>query len=86
MRPFENDSEAVSIAGLSIENGIDMVAVHGNLEITRDQQSLKHIEALMSLLGDVKAKLMNLGELPDVAVSDVDSAKVDVVANPFGDN
>lgn len=87
MRPFENDVEAVTIAGLAIENGTDQITIHGDLEIKRDQQSLQHLDALMSLLGDVRDRLSSFGDLPDVGAADAaDRSMVDVVANPFGDN
>lgn len=86
MRPFENDAEAVTIAGLSVENGTDQIAIHGSLEIKRDQQSLKQLDALMSVLSDVRATLLSFGDLPNVAAADADASSVDVVANPFGDN
>ncbi len=86
MRPFENDAEAVTIAGLSVENGTEQISIHGSLEIKRDQQSLKQLDALISLLGDVRARLLSFGDLPDVAAADADASRVDVVANPFGNN
>jgi len=86
MRPFENDTEAVSISGLSIENGLDLIVVHGTLEITRDSRSLRRIEALESLLGGIKARLLSFDALPEVASPHIDVDKVDVVANPFSDN
>jgi hypothetical protein len=86
MRPFENDEESMSLSGLSVDNGLDLIAIHGTLEITQDKRSLNRIEALQTLLGDIKAKLLTLGELPEVASSGIDPGKVDVVANPFGDD
>lgn len=86
MRPFENDKESISLSGFSIENGLDLISIHGILEIARDKQSLQRVETLQSLLGDIKAKLLSFGELPEVAFPEIDPAKVDVVANPFGDN
>ncbi|TLX16292.1 hypothetical protein [Rhizobium sp. MHM7A] len=86
MRPFENDKESMSLSGLSIDNGPDLIAIHGILEITRDRRSLQRVETLESLLGDIKAKLLSFGELPEVASPEIDPTKVDVVANPFGDN
>jgi hypothetical protein len=86
MRPFENDNEVTSISGLSIENGPDLIVVHGSLEITQDNRSLRRIEDLLSLLSGIREKLLGFGELPEVSAPDIEASKVDVVANPFGDN
>lgn len=88
MSPFENDTDAMTIAGLSIENGSEQITMFGNMEIKRDQQSLQHLDALMAVLGEIRSKLASFNDLPDldVAMSEVDASMVDVVANPFGDN
>ena len=48
--PFADDAASVSIAKLTIENGIDRIALYGSLDLTRDLQGLAHACALKAIL------------------------------------
>ncbi len=43
---FADDVASMSIARLTIENGIDRIALCGSLDLTRDRQGLEHARAL----------------------------------------
>ena len=48
--PFADDATSVSIGKLTVENGMDRVAIYGSLNITRDRQGLAHARALLAIL------------------------------------
>jgi len=76
--PFDNESEAISIGGLSIENRIDRISIYGSIDITRDQAGLAHAAKLQSLFASIVA-VMQAEALP-AAISIKPAEKVD---NPF---
>ncbi len=79
--PFTDDDASISIAGLTIENGTDRVALYGSLDITRDKQGLAQARALQALLDQAVRYLEAAKNLPD-ALPPPPSPKQ--VANPFG--
>jgi hypothetical protein len=40
-KPFADEAAVVSVGSLSIENRLDRVSVHGDVDITRDKVGLK---------------------------------------------
>lgn len=63
-KPFHDDVSSTSIAGLTIENGSDAIAVYGNLTITRDQAGLAAARELSRFLIAVVAILQSDENLP----------------------
>ncbi len=75
---FANEADVVHIAGLTIENRVDRISLHGDLDLTRDQAGLAHARQLHALLASV------LERLESETLSDVlPPPKVDSVPNPF---
>lgn len=49
--PYANESDALSIGGLNIENRLDRVSIYGNVDLTRDQAGLdlaRHLQAALA--------------------------------------
>ena len=80
LTPFADDAASTSIAGLTIENGADRIALYGSLDITCDKQGLAHARALQALLGQAIRHLEAEADLPDAVPTPVAPK---TVANPF---
>lgn len=78
MNVFENESDAITIGGLSIENRLDRISIYGSLDLTRDKQGLQQALALKEIFDAVVFSLSS-GELPEHIEIDAPT----VVANPF---
>ncbi|WP_119681510.1 hypothetical protein [Indioceanicola profundi] len=48
--PFQNCTESAELAGLTLENGTDRIAIYGNADITRDKAGLAKILALQAAI------------------------------------
>ena len=83
LTPFADDTAALTLGGLSVENGRDSIALHGDTEITRDQVGLAHARALLSLLTDVVQALSAIPDLPKAA-KPARATPTRTVRNPFG--
>lgn len=68
--PFANESDALSLSGLSIENHVDRIAVFGDATITRDQVGLKLAQELAKVINGVAAALEAEKSLPEVIAPD----------------
>ncbi len=80
LTPFADDAASISIGKLTIENGLDRIALYGSLDLTRDKPGLARAHALKALLDEVVRRLEGQKDLPD-AVPPPTPAKS--VANPF---
>ena len=76
--PFANESDAVGIGELNLENRMDRVSIFGSVDITCDKDGLARIRILKEIV-DATAKALAARELPD-KVSVIPPGKVD---NPF---
>lgn len=54
MNHFSNDVEAQNVAGLTIENGIGTVTLHGAMTLSPDRDSLDLIRALRQKLDEIE--------------------------------
>lgn len=77
--PFADDATAATIGGLTVENGLSSLVLHGSLEIGRTEEGLAVVRHLIKLLGAVEASIIE----EHVAVLQVEAALVDEVENPF---
>jgi hypothetical protein len=76
--PYKNESDVLNIGGLCIENRLDRISIHGDIDLTADQAGLADARALQQLLTDVVARLEAQqlpGQLPPAVAT--------IVANPF---
>lgn len=78
--PFSDAASVRTIGTLSFENGTGAIAVHGSLDVTRDEAGLSHARALKRIVDAIVAALEG-GELPE-AVAEADMAPAPVT-NPF---
>ena len=80
--PFADEREVRTLDGLSVENRVDRVRLHGGLALTRDRAGLAQARALRALVDGVVQALEALerrGDLPEA----VAERPVTQVANPF---
>jgi hypothetical protein len=76
--PYANEADVLHIGGLCIENRVDRVSLHGDVDLTCDKVGLAHAKALQALLADVVSKLESEA-LPDT----LPPPAVGTVPNPF---
>ncbi|VVE07090.1 hypothetical protein PMO31116_02405 [Pandoraea morbifera] len=55
--PFANESDALTLGELNVENHTDHIALFGNLEIRRDAEGLRQAQALKAVFDAVVAAL-----------------------------
>jgi len=53
IKPYQNESEALAIGGLTIENRTDRVTIYGSIQLTRDMIGLAHARALKAVVDNV---------------------------------
>ncbi len=79
--PFKNESDAVTLGDLKIENREDHVAIYGTLAITRDRSGLDGAKALKDLIERIIKELEDEHDLPITVAAAEAPVKV---KNPFG--
>jgi hypothetical protein len=77
-KPFHDESDALTLGDLSIENRTDRVELYGTLSITRDKEGLALAQALRHLC-DVTIDALQARPLPDR----IERKPSDTVASPF---
>ena len=77
--PFANESEALQIDDLTIENRTDKVSFYGSIDITRDKRGLELARSLKLLLDSIVERLSQ----EDLPESIPPPRNIDVVKNPF---
>ena len=81
-RPFADDAAALTIGGLTVENGPYRVGLSGSLDVARDRQGLDHARAIRAALDAVVVALEAEAVLPAKAPAPA-RAKTTRVPNPF---
>jgi hypothetical protein len=79
--PFKNESDAVTLGGLNIENREDHIAVYGSLALTRDRAGLAAAKALKDICDRIIKELEGEHDLPIQVAAAEPTVKV---KNPFG--
>ena len=78
INPFQDESDALQLGDLTIENRVDRVSFYGSLDITRDKIGLENAQQLKSIIEMIVGELES-SELPDqIAIEPTDT-----VNNPF---
>jgi hypothetical protein len=78
---FHNDTESLTVGGMSFENGKGSVAFHGSITIRPDNASLTALRALCARLADMEKALV--GAIDEgLSVEDM-STTLEIVDNPF---
>ena len=80
MTPFANDSAAMEVGDLKLENGRDRIACYGSLDLTRDRAGLALARQLQAVLAAVVQALEADAALPDAIPP---PKKRGAVKNPF---
>jgi hypothetical protein len=78
--PFQNESDAITLGDLKIENREDRIAVYGSLAITRDRAGLAGAKALKNILESIIKELEGEHDLPIRVAAAETPVKVN---NPF---
>ncbi len=81
-KPYADDASALTIGGLTVENGTDRVRLSGLLDLGRDRMGLGHARSLRAALDAIIAALEAETALPAEAASPA-RAKTTKVPNPF---
>ena len=68
--PFADESQAMALGGLSVENHVDHVALFGSVDLTRDRHGLDVARRLKEVLDAVVARLEAEPDLPDEIAPD----------------
>lgn len=77
-QPYANEADVVEIGNLCIENRVDRISLHGDVDLTRDQSGLAKAKLLQRLLNDAIA-VLEAQTLPDL----LPAPAVKTVKNPF---
>ena len=80
MTPFADDSAAMEVGDLKLENGRDRIACYGSLDLTRDKAGLALARQLQAMLAAVVQALEGDAALPDTIPP---PKKRGTVKNPF---
>jgi hypothetical protein len=65
LKPFADDSAAIEIGDLKLENGRDRIACYGSLDLTRDKAGLDLAKRLQAVLAATVQVLEADAALPD---------------------
>jgi hypothetical protein len=77
--PFADDITAATFGGLTVENGIASIVLHGDIVIGRSEGDLAAVRSLAALFARIEAAIV-AGAGTDVPA---EAARVDEVENPF---
>jgi hypothetical protein len=78
LKPFQNESDSITVGDLVVENRLDRVELYGSFTITRDQAGLELAQAL-KLLIDATVDSLQATPLP----ARIRLRPTDTVASPF---
>ena len=78
-KPFANESDVLTLGNLAVENRMDRITLHGELELTKDKAGLALAKQLQAVV-DATVKVLEADKaLPDA----VQIVKPRTVTNPF---
>jgi hypothetical protein len=76
--PYANEADVLQVGGLTIENRLDRISLHGDVDLTADQSGLAQARLLQGLMNAVVAALES-HTLP----ASLPEPSIKTVANPF---
>ena len=79
-KPYANESDALTLGNLAIENRVDRVTLQGDVELTRDRKGLALAKELKAVIDAIVKALEADKGLPQA----VETIKPVSVRNPFG--
>lgn len=77
-KPYADDTQSLQVAGLTLENQQDRIALYGQIDLTRDQQGLAHAQQLKAWLDAIVASL-SAETLPER----IQNERIETIDNPF---
>ncbi|MTH95213.1 hypothetical protein [Roseibium sp. RKSG952] len=77
--PFEDDRAEMSIGNMSVENSVNRLLLHGDIEFGHDETSLSRISSLIRALADQMAAM----EVASPALNHVSRNSVETDENQF---
>lgn len=80
--PFADDDAALTIGGLTIENGTDRISFSGSLDLAVDQTGLAQAQTLQTAVNAIVEALAAKSDLPEKAEPEETKA-AKRVRNPF---
>ena len=78
-KPFANESDVLTLGSLAVENRVDRVTLHGDVELTKDKAGLALARQLQAVIDATVKALQADKALPDA----VEVIKPKSVKNPF---
>ena len=78
--PYADESTVLDIGNLAIENRVDRLTLHGDVELTRDRKGFALAKELKAVIDATVKALEAEKALPEV----VETVKPQNVKNPFG--
>ena len=78
-KPYANESDVLTLGNLAIENRVDRVTLHGDVELTRDKAGLALAKQLQAVINATVKAMEADKALPDA----VQVVKPRSVKNPF---
>ncbi|MDD5053590.1 MAG: hypothetical protein PHO27_12715 [Sulfuricurvum sp.] len=76
---FENETDALSVGGMSIENRLDRISIYGSLDITKDKSGLTDALVLKRVIDAAIDEMKRDKNLPEA----IQTLKPEEVSNPF---
>lgn len=78
LKPFQNESQVVTVGNLEIENRLDRLSIHGTIDLTRDKKGFEAAKVLKGII-DAAVSTLEAEALPD----DIALVPAKSVPNPF---
>jgi len=78
-KPYENDTQSTEIAGITIENKGDSLALYGQADFDASKEGLAKLQALLPILEAAVKHLQAQKDLPDALATIAPTTG----ANPF---
>jgi hypothetical protein len=76
---FENETDVLSVGGMSIENRLDRISIYGSLDITKDKSGLTDALVLKRVIDAAIDEMKRDKNLPDT----IQTLKPEEISNPF---
>lgn len=81
-KPFADDRSTLAIEAFNAENGLQSIALYGNLDISRDQAGLARARELETLVRGIVETLAAIADLP-AKIPEQPQTGGQTVKNPF---
>ena len=75
---YANESDAITLGELTIENRVDRISISGSIELTKDKEGLQYAYKLKRII-DSAIEVLKKSDLPD----HVELNANETVENPF---